>query len=462
MKADAPKELDPTAQKNIDLWLQGPYDPQTKEEIHKMLMKHPKKAVDAFYTSLAFGTGGMRGVMGVGTNRMNRYTVGAATQGLANYINQQPKLKEGHSVFIGYDSRHHSREFAEETARVMAGNGIKAYLYSEIRPTPMISFGCRFKKCSAAVMITASHNPPEYNGYKVYWNDGAQILPPHDKNIIAEVQKITSPLQVKSVGSIKHPLVQMVRKDFDTFYFEAIKPLLIYPNEDKKYGSQIKIVYTSLHGTGITAVPKALQQAGFTNFVFVDKQMIPDGDFPTVPSPNPEEPAALKMGMERLNQTQADLLIATDPDTDRVGVVIAHHGKPYLINGNQLACILLEQVIEALKSANRLPPKPAFIKTIATTELFTAICQAHQVACFNVLTGFKYIAEKIQLWEHDPKGYRFVFGGEESYGYLLGTETRDKDAVTAAVLIVEVALHARRKSKTLLDLLHGLYKKYGF
>ena len=399
MKADAPKELDPTAQKNIDLWLQGPYDPQTKEEIHKMLMKHPKKAVDAFYTSLAFGTGGMRGVMGVGTNRMNRYTVGAATQGLANYINQQPKLKEGHSVFIGYDSRHHSREFAEETARVMAGNGIKAYLYSEIRPTPMISFGCRFKKCSAAVMITASHNPPEYNGYKVYWNDGAQILPPHDKNIIAEVQKITSPLQVKSVGSIKHPLVQMVRKDFDAFYFEAIKPLLIYPNEDKKYGSQIKIVYTSLHGTGITAVPKALQQAGFTNFVFVDKQMIPDGDFPTVPSPNPEEPAALKMGMERLNQTQADLLIATDPDTDRVGVVIAHHGKPYLINGNQLACILLEQVIEALKSANRLPPKPAFIKTIATTELFTAICQAHQVACFNVLTGFKYIAEKIQLWK---------------------------------------------------------------
>src|SRR5262245_39392834 len=198
---------DPMAQKNIDLWLEGPYDPETKIEIQKMVKKTPKKAVDAFYTNLAFGTGGMRGIMGVGTNRMNKYTVGAAAQGLANYLNQQPKPPEGHSVFIGYDSRHHSREFAEETARVMAGNGIKAYLYKEIRPTPMISFGCRFKKCSAAVMITASHNPPEYNGYKVYWNDGAQILPPHDKNIIAEVQKITSPLQVKSVGSLTHPLV---------------------------------------------------------------------------------------------------------------------------------------------------------------------------------------------------------------------------------------------------------------
>lgn len=454
--------MDPRAKTNVDNWLEGPYDDETKKTIQKMLKKDPQEVEDAFYSHLTFGTGGLRGLMGVGTNRMNRYTVQAATQGLANYLLTLPPLKEGHSVFIGFDSRHHSREFAEETAKVLAGNGIRVHLYKELRPSPMVSFGCRFKKCSAAIMITASHNPPEYNGYKVYWNDGAQILPPHDALIIAEVQKITSPRQVKSVGSINHPLIHKVGEDIDAFYFEAIKPLLTNPVDDKREGSQLKIVYTSLHGAGITAVPKALQQAGFTNFVFVVKQVIPEGDFPTVKNPNPEEKAAMKMGIDRMQQTQAHILIATDPDADRIGVGVRHKGEVRLLNGNQTACILLYHILTTLKSQNRLPEKAAFIKTIATTELFKTICNAFGVACFDVLTGFKYFAEKIRVWEQMPHGFHYVFGGEESCGYLLGTQTREKDAITASVLVAEVALQAKTRSKTLIDLLHEIYKKYGF
>lgn len=455
--------LDPVTEKNVHLWLDGAYDASTKAAIKKLLDENPKEIVDSFYTNLAFGTGGLRGIMGVGCNRMNVYTVRAATQGLANYINRQPKTAEGFSVLIGYDSRNHSREFAEESAKVLAANNIKVYLFKELRPTPLVSFGCRFKKCNAAIMITASHNPPEYNGYKVYWNDGAQVLPPHDKNIIDEVQKIVDPKQVKEVGDLKNPLIEEILEEVDAAYIKAIHPLQLYPEINRAEGNTLKVVYTSLHGTGITMVPRTLDDWGFTNYHFVDPQVIADGNFPTVKSPNPEEKTALSMGIDKVIQTGADLLIATDPDADRVGVAIKHNGEIILLNGNQMAAILLEHVCEALTKQKRLPEKAAFVKTIGTTELFQAICNTYKRPCINVLTGFKYIAEKIREWEKDPKeGLQYIFGGEESYGYLLGTKARDKDAVISAALICEVALQAKKKGKTLLDLLHELYAKHGF
>lgn len=461
MNAKTNLELDPETKHNLDQWLEGDYDAETKAAIQKMMRENPKAVVDAFYTHLTFGTGGMRGIMGVGSNRMNTYTVTAATQGLANYLLTQPAPAEGHSVFIGYDSREHSKEFAEESAKVLAASGIHVYLFPELRPTPLVSFGCRFKKCSSAIMITASHNPPEYNGYKVYWNDGAQILPPHDKNIIKEVEKIASPDQVKRVDSLQHPLIHIVGKEVDEAYLEAIHPLLFYQKQDREEGQKIKVVYTSLHGTGITMVPKAFERWGFTNLIFVKEQIIPDGTFPTVRFPNPEERSALKLGIDTMLQTGADLLIANDPDADRVGVALMHQGEVVVLNGNQIACVLLEHCCEALTKQNRMPQNAAFIKTIATTELFQAICDGYQKICYSVLTGFKYIAEKIHQWDHDH-AHQYIFGGEESYGYLLGTKTRDKDAITASGLICEAALQAKLRGETLVDRLYAIYRKHGF
>ena len=462
MKTKQDVTLDPHTQRNIDSWLSGQYDPETKAAIKKMLEDNPKEAVDAFYTSLSFGTGGLRGIMGTGSNRINRYTIRAATQGLANYILKQPKPHNGYSVFIGYDSRNHSREFAEETAKVMAGNGIRVYIFKEMRPTPLVSYGCRYKHCSAAVMITASHNPPEYNGYKVYWNDGAQILPPHDKNIISEVNKVANPTQVREVPSLDHPLVTWMGEEIDKAYLDSILPLQINPSQNKQEGYKLKIVYTSLHGSGITMVPKTLSAAGFTQVILVDRQVIPDGRFPTVKSPNPEEASALHLGIEKLKETEADLLIATDPDTDRIGVAVHHNDEIYRINGNQFACLTLHYILESLSKQNKLPKKGAFIKTIATTELFKMICKAHEQPCFDVLPGFKHIAEKIREWENSSTGYQFIFGGEESYGCMIGTQTRDKDAVTAALLISEIALQAKKQGKTLVDFLEVIYRKHGF
>lgn len=453
--------LDPTTQKNINLWLEGQYDEETKAQIRHLLNEDPKQVIDAFFTNLNFGTGGLRGIMGVGTNRMNIYTVRAATQGLANYIRKAAKDIQTPAVFIGYDSRHHSRQFAEESAKVLAGNGIRAYLCKDIRPTPFVSFGCRYKHCTAAIMVTASHNPAEYNGYKVYWSDGAQVVPPHDKGIIAEVLQITDPSMVKIVPSLSNPLIEEVGSEIDEAYIQALIPLQNYPDINRKEGHRLKIVYTSLHGTGITLVPQALKAWGFTNVLFVESQIIPDGSFPTVKSPNPEEHAALKLGIDLMLQTHSDLLVATDPDTDRVGVAINHNGQSVLLNGNQLAAICLEHVCEALTKQNRMPKRAAFIKTIGTTELFQAICDHYHVPCFNVLTGFKYIAEKIRNWEQQPDGYQFVFGGEESYGYLLGTHSRDKDAIVSSDLICEAALQAKLRGQTLVDNLYDLYRKYG-
>lgn len=455
-------ELDVVTQKNVDEWLNGGYDSETKEEIKGLQRDNPKELIDAFYTNLSFGTGGLRGIMGVGTNRMNVYTVRAATQGLANYINSQPKSSSGHSVFIGYDSRLNSLLFAEEAAKVLAGNGIRVYIFEDIRPTPFVSFGCRFKKCTSAIMITASHNPSNYNGYKVYWSDGGQIVPPQDTKIIEQVNLIKDPSQVKMIPDMHHPLIEWVGSGVDEAYFQAIAPLQNYQKENQQHGASLKVVYTSLHGTGITVMPKALSSWGFGNLTLVEKQVIPDGHFPTVSYPNPEEKAALQMGIKKLEEVNGDILIATDPDADRVGVVVRHKGESRILTGNQVAALCLEHVCSALTKLNKMPEKAAFVKTIVTTELFKAISDSYGKPTYNVLTGFKYIAQKIHEWEKDSKnGRQFIFGGEESYGYLLGTQVRDKDAIVMSALICEMTLEAKRNGKTLVDMLEDLYKKHG-
>lgn len=453
-----PLSLDPVAKKNVEQWLIQDYDQTTKETIRKLAIEDSAELNSAFYTNLEFGTGGMRGVMGVGTNRMNAYTIGKATQGLANYINSQ-KI-DSPSVLIGYDSREQSREFAEVAAKTLAGNGIKVYLFKELRPTPLVSFGCRFKKCTAAIMITASHNPPQYNGYKVYWDDGSQVLPPHDTGIIEEVTKIESLSQVHQ-SDFNNPLIEELLEDVDNAYVKAIEPLSLYKEEIKKNGHQLHILYTSLHGTGITLMPRVLKDWGFTHLSFVEKQIVPDGKFTYAPSPNPEEIKALQMGMDEMAYKRADILIATDPDADRVGVVCMHNGEAVRLNGNQVACLCLDHILKRRKHLGNLPKNAAFVKTITTTELFKKICDDNNVAMFDVLTGFKYVAEKIREWESEGGTYEYLFGGEESYGYLWGTETRDKDALTAGLLIAEIALVAKLDGKTLVDVRDEISRKYG-
>jgi phosphomannomutase len=452
--------LDPQTQKNVAIWLEGNYDEETKKAIRKLQESDPKTLNDSFYTSLSFGTGGMRGIMGVGTNRMNQYTVRAATQGLANHLHKV--WKERLSVLIGYDSRNNSKFFAEEAAKVLAANDIQVYLASELRPVPWVSFGCRLKGCQSAIMITASHNPPEYNGYKAYGRDGGQVIHPEDESIVDEVAKITDLSMVKTVPHIDHPLIKKVDKEVDEPYLYAIQNSQLYPAENKNYGNTLKIVYTSLHGTGITLMPEALSSWGFTNVSYVKKQIVPDGNFPTVKLPNPEEKEALKLGIEQMIEMRSDILIATDPDADRVGIAVMHEGEPHLMTGNQVAAVCLAHICEALTAQGKMPEKGAFIKSIGTTELFRSIAESYGRACFDVLTGFKYVAQKIREWEKDPKGYRFIFGGEESYGYLLGTHVRDKDSLISSALICEVALRLKVRGRTMIDYLHSLYAKYGF
>lgn len=449
--------MDEATQKRIDAWLEGPYDEASKQEVRKLVQEQPKEALDAFYKTLTFGTGGMRGLMGAGTNRMNVYTIRSATQGLSYHLLKRYPEKQI-TVFLGYDSRHHSKEFAEETAKVFAGNGIKVYLTDDMRPTPFISFGCRFKQCDAAVMITASHNPPEYNGYKVYGADGGQVIAPDDQQIVDEVQKIQSLDQIKTVDSINHPLIQLLDEEVDTAYLTAIQTLAFYPEQNKSKGNSLHIIYTSLHGTGITLAPRAFRLFGFTHLSFVDSQIIADPDFPTVKFPNPEEKETLTLGIQTLIEKNGDILIATDPDADRVGVVAMHEGKPYIFTGNQIACICIEHICKAPKP---MPANAAFIKTIVTSELFRVIAERYGFECFDVLTGFKYIAEMLHEWDLNPGSHQYIFGGEESLGYLLGTFSRDKDAISSSTLIAEVALHAKLQGKTLVDLLYDLHQTYG-
>lgn len=453
--------IDPEIKRNVDRWLEGAYDETSKQEVLQMLKEDPAKVLEAFCTTLSFGTGGLRGIMGVGSNRINKYTIGTVIQGIANYLKTLPKEEKKLSVLIGYDSRHNSRFFAEIAAKILAGNDIKVLLFRELRPTPLVSFGCRQKRCHAAIMITASHNPPEYNGCKVFWGDGAQVLAPHDKNIIEEVKKISDVDMVHTVSQINHPLIQEIDKEIDEAYIEMSSHMQNYREENQCRGADLKIVYTSLHGTGITIVPGVLKRWGFTDIAFVAAQIIPDPSFPTVSSPNPEEGQALTLGIEQLQNVKGDLLIATDPDGDRVAVAIRHGAAIEALTGNQIAVLLLNHVCKALTSKNKMAANGAFIKTLVTTELFQAICDYYQKPCFNVLPGFKYIAEKIRHWENEPRGHQFIFGAEESCGYLFGKYVRDKDAVFISALIAEMALQAKLKGKTLIDNLNELYQQFG-
>jgi phosphomannomutase len=448
--------FDETTQKNILVFLNGNYDPKIKEEIINLIKNNPEEARNAFYTKISFGTGGIRGKMGIGSNRLNEFTIRAATQGLANYLKKQSE--KDLKVLIGYDSRKNSKFFAEETAGVLAENGIKALIFKTICPTPLVSYGCRFKKCIAAVMITASHNPPEYNGYKVYWKEGAQVLPPHDTNIIKEVDAIKDPSKVK-VAFLTHPLIEWVGEEIIDSYLKKIEE---FKSEikNKKEGDRLQLIYTPLHGTGIVVLPQALASWGFNNLSLVQKQSSPDENFTYAKKPNPEERSALEAGISLLLEKKGDLLIATDPDADRLGVVINHKGSPVILTGNQIGCILLEYILASLKKEGKLEKNGATVKSIVTTDLFSEISKSYGISCFDVLTGFKYIGEKIRLWEESGK-FKFLFGAEESFGFLRGDFARDKDAISAACILAEAALSNKMNHKTLVDMLHEIYKKYG-
>jgi len=455
MQEDIQKSLDKfddVTKKNIESWLKGSYDNDTKEEIKKLLYSDPDSLKDAFFQKLAFGTAGARGIMGIGTNRLNIYTIRFMAQGLANYLLGQKK--QNLSVSIGYDNRNNSDLFAKETAKVLAANNITVFLFDRLCPTFLVSYAVRKKKCIAGVMITASHNPPEYNGFKVYWQDGGQVLPPHDKGIIEEVNKIEDNEQIKT--SFDESLIKMVYEEIETSYLQDIEDVQNLKEQNQKYGKDLLCIYTNLHGTGITLLPKALKGWGFTNVSLVEEQKQPDGNFPNAPHPNPEEKEALSLGIEKMKKTDADIFLATDPDCDRIGVVIKHKEMIYHFTGNEIATLLLFHILSKRSHLSN----GGVCKSIVTTRIFDLISESFKVPTFQVLTGFKYIAELIEKWE-TSKEKNFIFGAEESCGYLAETFVRDKDAVSAAALLVEMALDLKKQKKTLLDLLHEIYQKFG-
>ena len=441
-------------QEHINAWLNGNYDEDVKKEIKRMQKNDPAALSDAFYRTLEFGTGGLRGILGVGTNRMNKYTVGFATQGLANYLIKC--FKENIKVAISFDSRNFSTEFAQIAANILAANEIQVYLFDSLRPTPELSFAVRHLQCNAGIMITASHNPKEYNGYKVYWNDGGQLVPPHDKNVIAEVNKIKEVDQVKWDG--RPDLIRSIGKDIDNVYLTLIRRLSLHP-EAVAAAKKFSIVYTPLHGTGISVVPQALSDFGFKNVHIVEEQAVTDGNFPTVKSPNPEEHAALELAIQKAKKVKADIVLATDPDADRVGIAVRREDGEYqLFNGNQTATLLFHYMLSQTKI--NLENNLFVVKTIVTTDLIDEIASDYNVECFNVLTGFKYIAEKIRQNEGKKQ---FLVGGEESYGYLVGDFVRDKDAVSACCLIAEMAAYYMiNTKKSLIDVLGDLYRQYQY
>lgn len=448
--------MDKYIEERVALWLNDDYDADTKAQIKEYLQNNPDELTEAFYRDLEFGTGGLRGIMGVGTNRMNKYTVGAATQGLANYLKQQFPNQEI-SVAIAFDSRNNSAYFADITADVLSANGITCHLFPELRPTPVLSFAVRHLHCQSGVMVTASHNPKEYNGYKVYWNDGGQLVPPHDKNVIAEVNKIKSLHDTK--WQRNPDKVHIIDNSLDEAYLKLVHGLSLHP-EAIAAQKQLKIIYTPLHGTGITMVPKALKMYGFENISIVKEQAISDGNFPTVKSPNPEEKSALIMSIAQAEAEKADLVLATDPDADRVGIAVRNlKGEMILLNGNMTGSLLVHYLLSQWKALNKLDGKQFVVKTIVTTELIKRMADAYQVPCYDVLTGFKYIAEKIK--ENEGKA-SFIGGGEESYGYLAGDFVRDKDAVIACCLIAEMTAFYANQGKSLYQMLLEIYHEYGF
>lgn len=447
--------MDPKTQQKIDKWLNGTFDTQTIEEIKRLQKENPAELEDSFYKDLEFGTGGLRGLMGVGTNRINKYTIGMATQGYANYLKKMFPDQEV-KVAIAHDCRNNSRFFAETTADVFAANHIKVYLFEALRPTPELSFAIRHLGCQGGVVCTASHNPKEYNGYKAYWDDGGQLVPPHDKNVIAEVEKIQSVDEVQWAGYGTN--IQLIGEDIDEPYLDMVKRLSVYPDVIEKQ-HDLKIVFTPIHGTGITLVPKALERFGFTNVHIVEEQSTPDGNFPTVVYPNPEESEAMSIGLKMARELDADILLGTDPDADRVGIGVKDlDGKWVLLNGNQTAVLAFNYMIEARKAKGIDRVNDMVIKTIVTTDMIDTIAAKNGIKCYNVLTGFKWIAELIKEKEQDEN---YVIGGEESYGLMIGSEIRDKDAISAVALLCEMAAYEKEKGRSLYQKLLDLYVEYG-
>ena len=439
-------------------WLDGNYDEETKKQVKDLMDNDPAGLEDAFYRNLEFGTGGLRGVMGVGTNRMNKYTVGMATQGLANYIRKHCS-GDDIKVCVSYDCRNHSKEFAKITADVFSANGLHVYLFESLRPTPELSYSIRKTGAQSGVMVTASHNPKEYNGYKVYWSDGAQITSPVDKEIVAEVNAITDPSMVKFTPGEGAGKIEIMGSEVDNAYLDDILSLMLSPDARAKH-RDLKIVYTPLHGTGVRLVPMALERLGFENIYHVPEQDVNDGDFPTVQSPNPEEPSALKMAVETADREHADIVLATDPDADRMGIAVRDNdGKMVLFNGNQTGSMLTYYILTRWKELGKLDPSKYVVKTIVTTELIRAIAEKFGVKVYNVLTGFKYIAEIVK--QNEGKG-EFICGGEESYGFNVGEYVRDKDAVIACSMVAECACWAAEQGLTLYQLMQKIYKEFGY
>ncbi len=447
--------MEKNIQDKIDTWLEGNYDEETKKDVKALIENDQTELEEAFYKDLEFGTGGLRGLMGVGTNRMNKYTIGMATQGYANYLNKCFNNKV--SVAIAHDCRNNSRAFAEITAKVFAANGIKVYLFKELRPTPELSFAIRYLKCQGGVVCTASHNPKEYNGYKAYWDDGAQMVSPHDTNVIDEVQKIASVDDVKWDGHSEN--ITLIGEEIDAAYLKMVKSLSINPEVCEKQ-SDLKIVYTPIHGTGITLVPKALALYGFKNVHIVEEQATPNGNFPTVKYPNPEEEETMSIGLKKAEELDADILLGTDPDADRVGVGVKNNeGKWVLLNGNQTAMLVFNYIIEARKEKRIAKPNDMVIKTIVTTDMIDVIAEKNNISCYNVLTGFKWISSLIKEKEGKEN---YVVGGEESFGLMIGNEIRDKDAVSAVAIICEMAAYEKNKGRSLYDKMIDLFIEYGF
>jgi len=449
--------LDPAIQTRAESWLRAPYDETTIAAVKELFdTKQYTELTDSFYKDLEFGTGGLRGIMGAGTNRMNKYTIGRATQGLSNYL-LKTYAGEQIKVAISYDSRNNSQSFARLVADVFSANGIQVYLFSELRPTPHLSFAVRHLACQAGVMLTASHNPKEYNGYKAYWNDGGQLVPPHDKNVIKEVYAIEDPSQIKFTPEEAN--IHLLGKEMDDAYLDAIASLIIRPEAVKRQ-EDLKIVYSPIHGTGVTLVPPALERWGFVNVHLVEAQAKPDGNFPTVVYPNPEEEEAMSLAVKTGEQIGADVIFATDPDADRVGAAVKNKDGNYqLLNGNQIGSLLVNYVLSAKKEQGDLRPDDYVVKTIVTTNLIADIAKQYGVTYYDTLTGFKYIGELITL--KGGQG-RFLVGGEESYGYLVGELVRDKDAVVSAVFIAEMAAYYKDQGKTLFDALIALYVQHGY
>lgn len=438
-------------------WLSDTYDEETRAQVQALLdAEDPTELIDSFYRSLEFGTGGLRGIMGVGTNRMNIYTVGAATQGLSNYLKKNFADLDEIKVAIGHDCRNNSRLFSETSAKIFAANGIKAYLFDDLRPTPELSFAIRELGCQSGIILTASHNPKEYNGYKAYWGDGSQIVGPHDVNIVNEVAKI-KPEDIKFDGPDE--LIEILGEEMDNKFLAEVKKVSISPDVVERH-KDIKIIYTPIHGTGVKLIPAALREFGFTNIINIPEQDVVSGDFPTVVSPNPEEPAAMEMAMKKAAEIDADVVMASDPDSDRIGVVVKDDKGEYIIvNGNQTALLFFYYIIVKMKEAGKLKGNEFVVKTIVSTEMIAEVARRNNIEYFDVYTGFKFIAEVIR----DNEGVKkYIGGGEESFGFMPSDFVRDKDAVSACALMAEITAWAIDQGKTLYELLQDIYLEYGF